>query len=95
LTEQLVEGMTEPFKPKQYHNEFQEKLKKLIEAKQEGKRVEIAGQRPRRAPVIDMMSALKKSLTATSGRMPNSTSRTKKKESKRTGKTSPGMRKAG
>src|ERR1700676_4408705 len=88
LTEQLVEGMTEPFKPKQYHNEFQEKLKKLIAAKQHGKSVEIAGEGPRRAPVIDMMSALKKSLAAaSSGSMKNSTSPSKKKESKRTGKT--------
>jgi DNA end-binding protein Ku len=95
LTEQLVAGMTEPFKPKQYHNEFQEKLKKLIAAKQHGKSVEITGEGPRRAPVIDMMSALKKSLAATSGSITNATSRSKKKESKRAGKTSPGMRKAG
>jgi hypothetical protein len=38
---------------------------------------------------------LKKTLAATSGNMTNSASRTKKKESKRTGKTGPGMRKAG
>jgi DNA end-binding protein Ku len=67
LTEQLIESLTEPFKPKQYHNEFQEKLKKLIEAKQHGKSVEIE-QQPKRAPVIDMMTALKKSLAASSSR---------------------------
>jgi len=66
LTEQLIESLTEPFKPKQYHNEFQEKLKKLLEAKQHGKRLEI-GEEPKRAPVIDMMTALKKSLTASRG----------------------------
>jgi DNA end-binding protein Ku len=66
LTEQLIESLTEPFKPKQYHNEFQEKLKKLIEAKQHGKSVEIGEQQPKRAPVIDMMTALKKSLAASS-----------------------------
>lgn len=42
LTEQLVKSMTEPFKPKQYHNEVQDKLRKLIEAKQQGKSIEIA-----------------------------------------------------
>jgi DNA end-binding protein Ku len=68
LTEQLIESLTEPFKPKQYHNEFQEKLKNLIEAKQHGKSVEIGEQQPKRAPVIDMMTALKKSLAATSSR---------------------------
>jgi DNA end-binding protein Ku len=68
LTEQLIESLTEAFKPKQYHNEFQEKLKKLIEAKQQGKRVEIGEEQPKRAPVIDMMTALKKSLAASSSR---------------------------
>jgi DNA end-binding protein Ku len=65
LTEQLIGTFTEPFKPKQYHNEFQERLRKLIEAKQNGKSVEI-GPETKRAPVIDMMAALKKSLAATS-----------------------------
>jgi DNA end-binding protein Ku len=63
LTEQLIHSLTEPFKPKQYHNEFQERLKKLIEAKSEGKHIEI-GEEPKRAPVIDMMTALKRSLEA-------------------------------
>jgi len=63
LTEQLIGQLTEPFKPKQYHNEFQQRLRKLIETKQEGKSVEI-GSEPKRAPVIDMMTALKKSLAA-------------------------------
>jgi DNA end-binding protein Ku len=66
LTEQLIESLTEPFKPKQYHNEFQEKQKKLIEAQPHGKSVEIGEQQPKRAPVIDMMTALKKSLAASS-----------------------------
>lgn len=83
LTEQLIESLLEPFKPKQYHNEFQERLKKLIAAKQHGKSVEIAGEAPRRAPVIDMMTALKKSLAATS-----SASSGKKKENKRARKAS-------
>jgi len=65
LTEQLIGTLTEPFKPKQYHNEFQEKLKKLIEAKQQGRSIEVASE-TKRAPVIDMMTALKKSLAASS-----------------------------
>src|ERR1700747_3721621 len=68
LTEQLIESLTAPFKPKQYHNEFQEKLKKLIAAKQQGKRVETGEQQQKRAPVMDMMTALKKSLAASSSR---------------------------
>jgi DNA end-binding protein Ku len=65
LTEQLIKSMTEPFKPKQYHDEFQGKLRKLIEAKQRGKSIEIGKER-RSAPIIDMMIALKKSLGASS-----------------------------
>jgi DNA end-binding protein Ku len=65
LTEQLIKSMTEPFKPKQYHDEFQGKLRKLIEAKQRGKSIEIGNER-RSAPIIDMMTALKKSLGASS-----------------------------
>jgi DNA end-binding protein Ku len=66
LTEQLIAALTEPFKPKQYHNEFQEKLRALVEAKQHGKTIELTGEEPKRAPVIDMMTALKKSLVASS-----------------------------
>jgi len=65
LTEQLIKTMTEPFKPKQYHDEFQDKLRKLIEAKQHGKTIEI-GKEPGRSSVIDIKSALRKSLAASS-----------------------------
>jgi len=64
LTEQLIASLTEPFKPQQYHNEFQQRLKQLIEAKKQGKTVEIGAESKRKAPVIDMMTALKKSLRA-------------------------------
>lgn len=63
LAEQLVGGMTEHFHPKQYHDEFQDRLRKLIEAKQEGKTIEVE-EKGTRAPVIDMMTALKKSLAS-------------------------------
>jgi len=66
LTEQLIGTLTQSFKPEQYHDEFQDRLRKLIEAKQHGKTVEIGGESTKRAPVIDMMTALKKSLAATS-----------------------------
>ena len=61
LTEQLVESLTEPFKPTQYHDEFQSRLKQLIDAKQKGKSIEIP-QETNPSPVIDMVAALKKSL---------------------------------
>jgi DNA end-binding protein Ku len=61
LAEQLVKGLATHFKPENYRDEYQERLLKLVEAKGEGK--QIKGERkPRRAPVIDLMQALKKSL---------------------------------
>ena len=61
LAEQLVSTLSEEFHLEKYHDEFQERLKKLIESKSKGREVEAQPQ-PRRAPVIDMMAALKKSL---------------------------------
>jgi DNA end-binding protein Ku len=64
LAEQLVDTLSERFKPQKYHDTFQENLKKLIEAKQAGKTV-VAEPEARRAPVIDMMEALKRSIRQT------------------------------
>jgi DNA end-binding protein Ku len=71
LTEQLIATMMQPFKPAQYHDEFQDRLRKLVEAKRRGQPVEVEEAR-KRAPVIDMMEALKKSLASrkTSGQEP-------------------------
>jgi DNA end-binding protein Ku len=64
LAEQLVDSLSEKFKPQKYHDTFQENLAKLIEAKKEGKTV-VAEPEARRAPVIDMMEALKRSIRQT------------------------------
>jgi DNA end-binding protein Ku len=61
LAEQLVESLADDFQPQQYHDTYQENLKALIEAKREGKTV-VEEARPKRAPVIDLMEALKRSL---------------------------------
>jgi len=63
LAEQLVETLSEEFNPKQYHDTFQENLKALIAAKQQGRTVR-EEQPAKRAPVIDMMEALKRSLAS-------------------------------
>jgi DNA end-binding protein Ku len=59
-----VESLSEDFKPQQYHDTYQENLKALIEAKREGKTI-VEEEAPKRAPVIDMMEALKRSLHET------------------------------
>jgi DNA end-binding protein Ku len=61
LADQLVENLSAPFKPEAYKDEFQERLNQLIEGKLKGKTVAVAPAAGK-APVIDMMQALKKSL---------------------------------
>lgn len=61
LAEQLIETLSEDFKPEKYHDTFQEQLRALVEAKQKGRRISEKSAPPR-AKVIDMMDALKKSL---------------------------------
>jgi DNA end-binding protein Ku len=63
LAGQLVESLSEDFKPQKYHDTFQDNLKALIEAKRKGKTI-VKEAPPKRAPVIDMMEALKRSLRA-------------------------------
>ncbi|HEX4003579.1 MAG TPA: Ku protein [Candidatus Acidoferrales bacterium] len=62
LAEQLIENLSEDFNIQKYHDEFQERLHELIEAKRKGHETAAEVPQPRRAPVIDMMTALKKSL---------------------------------
>jgi DNA end-binding protein Ku len=62
LAEQLVKTLAEDFNPRKYRDTFQENLKALIDAKQKGKTV-VEEHAPKRAPVIDIMEALKKSLS--------------------------------
>lgn len=65
LAEQLVQSLAADFNPKEYRDEFQARLDELIEAKLKGRSIAVAPEAPR-APVIDIMQALKKSLAATS-----------------------------
>jgi DNA end-binding protein Ku len=67
LAEQLVENLSEEFNIKKYHDEFEDRLHALIEAKRKGHETAGEAPQPRRAPVIDMMTALKKSLERAEG----------------------------
>ena len=61
LAEKLVEGLAADFDPSKYHDEYQTKMQQMIEAKKEGLTVGIEAPK-KRAPVIDLMQALQKSL---------------------------------
>jgi DNA end-binding protein Ku len=67
LADQLVDNLSEEFQLKKYHDEFETRLRALIEAKQKGREI-AATPPPERAPVIDIMAALKKSLERTEAR---------------------------
>lgn len=61
LAEKLVEGLAADFDPSKYHDEYQQRLMQMIEAKREGEPVPEEAPK-KRAPVIDLMAALQKSL---------------------------------
>lgn len=71
LAEQLVQNLSEDFNLKKYHDEFETRLEGLIEARLKGRET-AAAPHPHRAPVIDMMAALKRSLekSKTASRQP-------------------------
>jgi len=76
LAAQLIESLAASFDPTKYEDGYQQSVKRLIDAKREGKEAEAAAA-PRLAPVIDLMEALQKSLAE----------RPDKKEPKRAGRT--------
>ena len=61
LANSLIESLTTSFEPDKYHDTFEQNLKAMLDAKLEGKEVEEVP-KPKLAPVIDLMAALKKSL---------------------------------
>ena len=63
LAKQLIENLAANFKPEKYHDTYQENLRALIEAKAKGQKI-TAVPGVSKVPVVDLMEALKKSLTA-------------------------------
>lgn len=64
VAHQLIEALAAPFEPEKYHDTFEENLKKLIQARLEGKEVTEIEKPKKAAPVVDLMAALKESLAA-------------------------------
>ena len=63
LAQNLVTQLTAPFKPQEFHDEYRENVERLIEQKRKGGKI-TAVKQPRKAPVIDLMEALKRSVKA-------------------------------
>src|SRR5258708_32550222 len=68
VAHQLIEALADEWNPKKYHDEFQENLKKLIEAKLEGGEIAAVEKPKKLAPVVDLMAALKQSLAQMEGK---------------------------
>jgi len=62
LAEQFAKVLVKPFRPDQFHDEYQERVRQLIESKNKGQPAPKPEKSQRLAPVIDLMSALKKSI---------------------------------
>jgi DNA end-binding protein Ku len=61
LAHSLIESLAGDFDASKYHDQFASQLKMLIEAKVQGQPV-VEVEKPKLAPVIDLMAALKQSL---------------------------------
>jgi DNA end-binding protein Ku len=63
LAEQFAKSLVKPFRPEQFHDDYSKRVEELIESKSKGQAAPKPEKPQHLAPVIDLMSALKKSLT--------------------------------
>ena len=63
LAKSLVKNLAAPFKPQEFKDTYRENVERLIEQKSKGQKITTVKQ-PRKAPVVDLMEALKRSLKA-------------------------------
>jgi DNA end-binding protein Ku len=61
LAKSLVNHLTAPFKPHEFKDTYRENVERLIEQKRKGQKITRVKQ-ARKAPVVDLMEALKRSL---------------------------------
>ena len=66
MAKKLIASLEQPFQPELYQDEYQLRLKELIENKIAGKEI-VTAQAPKKGNVIDLMDALKKSVEQASG----------------------------
>jgi DNA end-binding protein Ku len=67
LAEQFAKGLVAPFRPERFHDQYQERVKKLIESKEKGTAAPKPEKAARLAPVVDLMTALKQSIANKGG----------------------------
>ena len=65
LGEQFAKTLLKPFRPEEFRDGYQKRVEDLIESKSKGEEVPKPEKGRRLAPVVDLMSALKKSVAET------------------------------
>jgi DNA end-binding protein Ku len=68
VANQLIEALAAEWDPDKFHDDFQDNLKKMIQTKLEGGKIEAVEKPKKLAPVVDLMSALKASLAEMEGK---------------------------
>lgn len=68
VANQLIEALAAEWDPDKFHDDFQDNLKKMIQTKLEGGKIEEVEKPKKLAPVVDLMSALKASLAEMEGK---------------------------
>jgi DNA end-binding protein Ku len=58
----LIDQLSEPFKPEEYHDTYKQDLKKMIAAKAKGKKFKSKEKEPEETEVVDLVAMLKASL---------------------------------
>jgi DNA end-binding protein Ku len=65
MAKTLISHLAAPFKPDQFHDAYRENVERLIAEKKKGRKITTVEQ-PRKTPVIDLMEALKRSISTAS-----------------------------
>jgi DNA end-binding protein Ku len=64
MAESLIEAMTEPWRPEDFHDTYTERVQKLIEDKEKGNEIVVEEEPPGATEVTDLMEALRRSVDA-------------------------------
>ena len=83
MAKTLVQRLTAKFKLNEFHDAYRENVERLVEEKAKGEKLTTVKQ-PRKAPVIDLMEALKKSLQSKATPKAQHEPAPKRKSSKKT-----------
>lgn len=62
LASQFAKALLKPFRPEQFHDEYQVRVQQLVDSKEKGQAPPKQENAKRLAPVVDLMAALKKSI---------------------------------